>query len=153
MHALKLDIEKYNPGVKLANDSKWVFAMHLEKPFSSVILNINDENELQIVLHEFNINTNQINTTKFQFKAFMQCTKCQQFKHESLTCKNTPKCRIYSKNHETKTHKCNVCNETKTCVHTSAKCSNCHDNHKTNSHVCETIKALRSKSRNNPNGQ
>ena len=58
MHALKLDIEKYNPGVKLANDSKWVSAMHLKKPFSSMILNINDENELQIVLHEFNMNAN-----------------------------------------------------------------------------------------------
>ena len=29
MHVLKLDIEKYNPGMKWANDFKWVFAMHL----------------------------------------------------------------------------------------------------------------------------
>ena len=77
MHALKLDIEKYNFGIKLTNDFKWIFAIHLKKSFSSVILNINDENELQIVLHGFNGNTNQVNTTKFQFKTFMQCTKCQ----------------------------------------------------------------------------
>ena len=28
----------------------------------------------------------------------MQCIKCQQFGHGNMTCKNTPKCRIYSKN-------------------------------------------------------
>ena len=51
-------IIKHNPGVKLANDPKWVSAMHLEKPFSLVILNINDENGLQIVLHGLNVNAN-----------------------------------------------------------------------------------------------
>ena len=151
MHALKLDIEKYNSGVKLTNDFKWIFVMHLKKSFSSIILNIIDENGLQIVLHRLNVNANWIITTKFHFKTFMQCTKCQQFKHENMTCKNTPNCRIYSKNHETKTHKYDGCNETKACVHTSAKCSNCHGNHETNNHVCEIIKALKSKSQTNPN--
>ena len=53
------------------------FCNAFEKIFFINDININDENELQIVLHEFNITTNQITTTKFQFKTFMQCTKCQ----------------------------------------------------------------------------
>ena len=58
MHALKLDIEKYNSEMKLTNDFKWVSTMHLKKSFSSVILNSIDENELQIVFHELNVNAN-----------------------------------------------------------------------------------------------
>ena len=70
-----------------------------------------------------------------------------------MTCKSTFKCTICFKNHETKTHKCKMCNEIKTYVHTSVTCNNCHDNHKTNNHVCETIKALKSKFQNISNGQ
>ena len=54
MHALKMNIEKFNSKMKLANDFKWIFARHLKISFSSVILNINDENKLSIVLHGFN---------------------------------------------------------------------------------------------------
>ena len=148
MHELKSDIEHFNSDIKLANDSKWMSAFHLEKSYSSMILNITDEKDLQIALKEINVNKGRVNTAKFQIKTTMQCTICHQFGHGSWTCKNAPKCRICAKNNQTIMHKCNVCNANKTCTHTPAKCSNCHGNHETNSQNCEINRTLKRKLQN-----
>ena len=55
MHALKLDIEKYNHVVKLASGFKWIFAMHLKKAFPSIIINIIDKKGLSIGSHGLNV--------------------------------------------------------------------------------------------------
>ena len=121
---------------------------HMEKFYSSIILNIIDETGLQIVLTELDVNGDRVNMTKFQIKTIMQCTNCQQFGHGNWTCKNPPKCRICAKDHQTVMHKCIMCNANKTCTHTSAKCMNCHGNHEANSQNCEIDKALRKKLQN-----
>ena len=148
MHALKSDIENFNPDIKLTNDPKWLSTYHLEKCYSSIILNITDENDLQIALKELNVNEIRLNTAKFQVKTIMQCTICQQFGHGSWTCKNAPKCQICAKNHQTIMHKCNVCNANKTSTHTPAKCTNFHGNHEANSQNCEINRTLRKKLQN-----
>ena len=143
MDRLKSKIEHFNPNIKLVNDFKWMSAFHLKNFYSSIILNITDEKDLQIALKELNMNEIRLNTAQFQVKTIMQCTIYQEFEHESWTCKNAPRCQICAKNHQTIMHKYNVCNANKTCTHTSAKCTNCHENYKTNNENCEINRILK----------
>jgi hypothetical protein len=75
-----------------------------------------------------------------------QCQKCQQFGHDSRTCRNELACQICAEKHITRLHRCVKCSAIgSNCEHTILKCANCKRNHRANSKECEIYQNLISK--------
>jgi hypothetical protein len=84
--------------------------------------------------------------TVVNYKAFSpktQCYRCQGYSHDPTACRKPIKCRLCAGNHHTRDHKCNLCNSTTLCNHTTAKCANCSGSHAANSEECEVFRSIR----------
>ncbi len=55
--------------------------------------------------------------------------KCLKYKHLHYICKAKLNYQICTKDHETRLHKCHVCESAKVCAHVFIKCVNYGENH------------------------
>ena len=67
---------------------------------------------------------------------YFQCEKCQEFGHTKFKCKNSYKCQICAKNHDTNAHFCATCHTKTNCIHMPILCANCGLPHKANDKKC-----------------
>ena len=66
-----------------------------------------------------------------------QCQKCQKFEHSTKHCVSQNWCQICAKSHNTRLHKCEICNTTGVeCSHARLKCRNCGEDYRANSQIC-----------------
>ncbi len=148
MADLKLELETFNDGLKLAANPRYLTRpdKRINKEHSSCVIALKDKEKSKVYLkHGVTIFGQHRKTAEyFSARPTDQCSKCQGFGHHWQRCTGTQKCGICASTfHDTRSHACPNCNSKSPCDHLPAKCANCLGPHKSNSNECETLKALR----------
>ncbi len=138
---LKDEIETFNPGLKLTRNPSWLSSEEnrQNKLHASIVFAVNDaeqaKNAVQKMLY---IAGTQLTAEQYKSADIKtQCQKCQKFGHATRHCVNQNWCQICAKNHNTKLHRCQICNTTGVeCPHAKLKCKNCGEDHRANSQIC-----------------
>src|SRR5690606_12054372 len=115
---------------------------------ASVVISLNDQQvaskllSKRIMIAEMSLRSQEFE----ERKSNEQCQKCQQFDHNSRTCRNEIACQICAENHITRLHRCNKCSVIgASCEHTVLKCANCKRSHRANNKECEIYQSLNAK--------
>jgi hypothetical protein len=148
MADLKLELETYNDGLRLATNPRYLTRpdKRINKEHSSCVIALKDKEKSKVFLkHGLTIFGQHRKTAEyFSARPTDQCSKCQGFGHHWQRCTGIQKCGICASTfHDTRSHACPNCNSKSPCDHLPAKCANCAGPHKSNSNECETLKALR----------
>jgi hypothetical protein len=148
MADLKLELETFNDGLKLAANPRYLTRpdKRINKEHSSCVIALKEKEKSKIYLkHGVTIFGQHRKTAEyFSARPTDQCSKCQGFGHHWQRCTGIQKCGICASTfHDTRSHACPNCNSKSPCTHLPAKCANCTGPHKSNSNECETLRALR----------
>jgi hypothetical protein len=148
MADLKLELETYNDGLRLAANPRYLTRpdKRINKEHSSCVIALKDKEKSRTFLkHGLTIFGQHRKTAEyFSARPTDQCSKCQGFGHHWQRCTGIQKCGICASTfHDTRSHACPNCNSKSPCDHLPAKCANCAGPHKSNSNECETLKAIR----------
>jgi hypothetical protein len=146
MKRMQEEVEKFNKGVHLMQEPRWLVAEdRMEgKMSSTVVISVQDETKAREVAKSGVVVMGKVLRAGVfnSCKPTDQCQKCQRFGHHQIRCSAQPRCRTCAKNHRTDQHKCSTCSATTHCEHTSPKCSNCKGSHTADSRSCPTYVAL-----------
>ena len=144
--ALKEEIERFNPGIKLAAVPRWVKREEkmAGQAASSVVIAVRTQEEQQIAQKGLWVNGLRKRTSPFaSARPYDQCTQCYRFGHPSLRCTQPARCKYCAGTHRTHDHHCGECGaKGRQCSHTSLKCCNCDGQHLATSIDCNTVKEM-----------
>ena len=141
MQALKDEIDRFNPKVKLASLPRWLIPLARlpeGKLFTSAVIAVKTQEEQAAALKGIYINgKKQKVTSYFASRPSDQCTHCLKFGHAWQVCKGKAACKYCAGPHLSKDHHCATCGiNGKSCPHTTARCSNCSGDHFATSKEC-----------------
>jgi hypothetical protein len=154
---LKEEIETFNPDLKLLKNPVWLSSQENRqiKRHASILIAVENAEQAQLAIEKrLCVAGNWLIAQKYKGSTVQtQCQNCQKFGHSTRACVSKSVCQICAGWHNTKQHRCNICNtQSQLCPHSILKCSNCGEDHTADSSLCEfKIKKQTQKSKQSQN--
>ena len=138
IYLLKEEIESYNKdlNIELVRPPNWLSQeeARLQKNHSSIIIYLSNQNLANSLINSKIFIAGELCKVEKYIPKYIQCEKCQEFRHTKFRCKNDYKCLICAKNQN--------------CIHLPIKCANCGLPHKANNKNCKEWQRVNPKNKN-----